>query len=158
MDINNLLIDTNQTEAVRQALLNVKGVLQNAAYDYAHAALGAANEVVKSVQAAAPAAAVWPHLHEFQKFSAKSRIALNATTQATGMLLMAEETGDTEIDSANQDAKISAIDVPTISSMLEGAATRINLASPGIPQSGAPGERCNPKVLETPPPPPQEQA
>lgn len=156
MDINNLLIDSNKTEVVRQALLNVKAVLQSAAYDYAHAALRAANEVVKSVQAAAPAAAVWPHLNEFQEFSSKSRMALNATTQATGMLLMAEETGDPEIDSANQDAKISTIDVPTISSMLEGAATRINLAGPGIPQGGAPGARCNPKVFEVPPPPPQE--
>jgi hypothetical protein len=147
MNINNILNDVGDTEDVRQSLLHVKLVLQTAAYDYAHAALEAANEVVKSVQAAAPAVAVWSQLHEFQKFSNKSHAALQATTQATGMLLMAEETGDDQVDSLNQEAKISSIDVPTISSMLEGAAMRINIAIPGIPQSGAPGERCNPTVL-----------
>jgi len=154
MNINDILTDAEEdVEQICMALTNVRSVLQDAAYDYAHAALSAANETVKCVQNAAPCVAVWPHIAEYQKYIKKAYSTLEATTQATGMLLMAEETGDDFIDELNSDAKVASIEVHVVSSMIEGANLRINLALQGVPQNGAPGQRCNPKVFEQNPPP-----
>jgi len=153
MDLNALLPGEENTEAVRMALINVKGALQEAAYDYAEAALGAANETLKSVQAADPCGAVWPHMVEYNRFTTKAHQALGAAQQATGLLLMAEETGDDHIDSMNRDAKVSSMDIHVVSSLIEGANTRMSAAMQGIPQNGAPGERCNPQALYPTEPP-----
>lgn len=152
MDITSLLNNDGNTEAVRGALHNVKAALRNAAHDYAEAALGAANETLKGVQAADPCCAVWPHMLEYQEFMQKAHDALNAATQATGMLLMAEETGDEHVDNMNREAKVSSLEIHVVSSLIEGANTRMNVALQGIPSNGAPGQRCNPEALATPPP------
>lgn len=148
MDLSTLLSSDGNTEAVRMALINVKGALQSAAYDYAEAALGAANETLKSVQAADPCGAVWPHMFEYNRFSNKAQSAMQAATQATGLLLMAEETGNDDIDAMNRNAKVSSMDLHVVSSLIEGANTRMSLAMQGIPQNGAPGQRCNPEALQ----------
>ena len=152
MDINTLLNDNGNVDAVRMALINTKGVLQTAARDYAEAALGAANEALKSVQAADPCGAVWPHIVEYQRFTGKAQDAMQAASQACGLLLTAEETGDDHIDAMNRDAKVSSMEIHVVSAMIEGANTRMNLAMQGIPPNGAPGQRCNPAALATPPP------
>jgi hypothetical protein len=121
--------------------------LQIAAYDYAKGALSAANEAVKAVQSAAPAGAVWPHLAEYQSLAEKANCALGATMQATGMLLNAEETGDDIIDKLNLHAKVDSVDAHVVHAMLEGAATRVNLALRGLPQDAKAGQRTNPKAL-----------
>ena len=126
----------------------MKTTLQLAAHDYAKAALGAANEAVKAVQSAAPAGAVWPHLAEYQSLSEKATNALAATMNATGMLLNAEETGDTEIDQINLNAKVESVDAHVIHAMLEGAAVRVNIALRGMPDNAKAGQRTNPKALQ----------
>lgn len=155
MGITDLLSDDGNTEGVRMALINVKGVLQDAAQDYARAALESANETLKCVQAADPCAVVWPHMYEYQQYTKKAYDAMNATTQATGMLLMAEQTGDDDIDGVNQDAKVTSMELHGAASMIEGANTRMTHAMKGVPNSGAPGQRCNPQAL-TPQPPPEK--
>lgn len=160
MDINAILTNNEEdVQIVRAALINVKVSLQTAAHDYAKAALGAANETLKCVQAAAPIATVWPHVVEYNELIEKAQNTLNVTTQATGMLLTAEETGDPEIDQMNAAVKVDAIDAPVIHAMIEGAVTRMNLALKGIPKGvNAPGARCNPAALvPTPPPPPSKK-
>ena len=152
MEITDLLSNDGNTEAVRGALINVKAALQIAAHDYAESALGAANETLKSVQAAAPCGAVWPHMVEYQKFTKRAHQAMTAATNATGMLLMAEETGNDEIDGMNQNAKVESMELHIVSALLEGAHTRMNVAMQGIPNNGAPGQRCNPQALVPDPP------
>ena len=125
----------------------MKTTLQLAAHDYAKAALGAASEAVKAVQNAAPAGAVWPHLAEYQSLSQKAENALAATMQATGMLLNAEETGDTVVDQMNLTAKVESVDAHVIHAMLEGAHNRVNLAMRGMPDNAKAGQRTNPKAL-----------
>lgn len=147
MDINLLLSDENNTAEVRQALYGIANTLRIAARDYAHASLGAANELVASVQSGAPAVAVWPHLKEFKEFREKCLQALDATAIAAHLILQSERTGDDEVDQINLNTKISDIDSPEIFAMLEGAASRVTIALPGIPKDGVPGARCDPSVL-----------
>ena len=92
MDIKALLPDEEQTVAVQNALINVVTQLREASYDYAEAALGSANETLKLVQAAEPCCSVWPHVVNYKKFSKKSAHTMQAAVQATGILLMSEET------------------------------------------------------------------
>lgn len=153
MHITSLLNNDGNTEAVRDALINVKSALRDAAHDYAEAALGAANETLKGVQAADPCCAVWPHMIEYQEFMNKASGAVNAATQATGMLLMAEETGDEHVDRMNREAKLASLEIHVVSSLIEGANTRMNVALQGIPENGAPGQRCNPEALVVKSPP-----
>jgi len=154
MDINAILTNTEEdVEQIRMALINVKGTLQVAAYDYAHAALSAANETLKCVQAASPCVAVWPHILEYRKFNQKAHATLEATAQAAGMLLMSEETGDDYLDDINADAKVASIEAHVVAAMLEGATLRMNITLQGVPQNGAPGQLCNPKALSQNPPP-----
>jgi len=151
MDINTILGSSEKdVAAIRMTLINVKATLQVAAYDYARAALGAADETLKSVHAAHPCGAVWPHIVEYNQFVKKATDTLQATSQATGLLLVAEETGTDSIDKMNADAKVDSIDVSVISSLLEGAMIRMELALRGVPENGAPGQRCNPSKLRPP--------
>lgn len=152
MNINDMLSDNGNTQAVRHALLQVQHVLHGVTQDYARAALDAANETLSAVHAASPCAAVWPHMLDYQTYVAKAQEAMTATTQATGMLLMAEETGDEDIDDINREVKVSAMDFHVAASMLEGASTRMTLALQGIPSKGAPGQRCNPEAAMPPEP------
>ena len=63
--------------------------------------------------------------------------------------------GDDDIDGMNQDAKVTSMELHVAASMLEGASTRMTHAMKGVPNSGAPGQRCNPQAL-TPQPPPEK--
>lgn len=150
MNINDLFINDGNSEALRHAMLNVKGVLQMVAHDYARAALDASNETLNAVHAAAPCAAVWPHMLDYQKYTQRAQQAMTAATQATGMLLMAEETGDDEIDDINRDVKVTSMDFHVAASLLEGANARMTLAMQGVPNNGAPGQRCNPEAAMPP--------
>lgn len=147
MDLTSILSDDGDVNAVRMALISSKAVLQEAARDYAEAALGAANETLKSVQSARPCGAVWPHMVEYQQLSQKARKAMETATQATGLLLKAEETGSDYIDAQNRDAKVSSMELHIVAALLEGAHKRMEIALNGIPQNGAPGELCTPLDL-----------
>jgi len=152
MDINALLDDNGETEAVRTALINCKSVLQETARDYAEGALGAANETLRAVAEAAPCGAVWPHMYEFNQLFAKAQTAAQVAQQATGLLLTAEQTTDPQIDNMNRDAKFRSMELHVVAAMLEGAQNRMQIALQGIPNNGVPGERCNPKAILAAPP------
>ncbi len=152
MGIIDIISDDGDVDALRLSLLNIKGTLQDAAQDYARAALESANETLKVVQSAGPCVTVWPHMYEFQKNNQKTQGAMNATMQVTGLLLMVEETGNEEIDDMNQDVKVTSMELHVAASLLEGGHTRMNHAMRGIPQNGSPGQRCNPKALTVPTP------
>lgn len=149
MNVNSLLSSDGDIEQLRNAIINVQTVLQDAAHDYAKAALGAANEALKAVQSASPAGAVWPHLYECQTLSEKASEALAATMQATGMLLNSEETGDATIDHMNLVAKVDSVDAVVIHAMLEGAGARFNLAVNGLPEDAKAGQRTIPMAAQS---------
>jgi predicted component of type VI protein secretion system len=148
MDINSILNSADDVKTVRMALISTKVALQEAAQDYARAALDAADSVLDSVRSADPCCVVWPQIVEYNKFVKKTSTALNAAVAATGLLLVAEETGNDAIDQMNGTVKVDAMESHVVSALLEGAMVRMNFALRGVPKDGAPGERCNPKALE----------
>ena len=148
MDVNTLLTSDGDIKQLRNVIINVQTTLQQAAHDYATAALGASNEALKAVQKDLPAGVVWPHLTDYQALSTKATDALAATMQATGMLLNAEETGDPTIDKMNLNAKIDAVDSHIISAMLEGAAMRVNMVMRCIPKDAKAGQRTDSSALK----------
>jgi pyruvate/2-oxoglutarate dehydrogenase complex dihydrolipoamide acyltransferase (E2) component len=145
MNINDILSETGDTAAVREALVSIGTSLRVAAHDYAHAALGASTEALGVVQASGPVAAVIPHVLEHQKYNQRSYAALNAAISATNLLLMAEQTGDDEIDHANSGVKFDAVQPDVVFALLEGAHNRMALVNSGIPKTPSPGSRCIPQ-------------
>lgn len=147
MDVNTLLTSDGDIEQLHNAVAHVQTTLQIASYDYAKAALSAANEALKAVQNAAPAGTIWPHIVEWQILSQKADRALNATMNATGMLLNSEETGDAVIDAMNMNTKIECVDAHVIQALLEGAQARAQLAMTCLPKGAKAGQRVDPSAL-----------
>lgn len=143
MDVNSLLISDGDIKQLHKALLNVQATLQQAAHDYATAALGASNEALKAVQKSAPVGVVSPLLEEYQVLSGKATDALVATMQATGMLLNSEETGDPQIDKLVLEAKVESVDTHIISALLEGAAMRAGMVMRCMPKDAKAGQRTD---------------
>lgn len=155
MDVTTILAnDEEDVRNVRVALIHVRQTLKTAAHDYARAALKSADTTLKMVQDAMPCGVVWPHMVDYQTNTQKAASTFDALSRATGMLLVAEETGDDSIDNLNAKAKLGSVDGDVFASMIEGANQRMALAKRGIPVNGAPGQRCNPDAIATGPPPP----
>ena len=149
MDLTSILTTNGDLTKLRESLILVKGVLQTAAHDYAGACLSAANEALKTVQAAQPSAAVWPHIVDYNKYTDRTQHAVQAVSTATSLLLTAEETGDDQIDEINADTKMSSIEMHVIAALLEGANNRMQLVLKCLPKNNAPGSLCNPEALLT---------
>lgn len=148
MIIENLLHDQGDVEAVRASLFRIKAVLNVAAYDYAHAALSASQEACEAALAAAPCAAVWQHMSEYQRFANKATETMDVCTTATAMLLEAEETGDPQVDRINAGVKVDALEKHVISALLEGANSRIQVAVATMPENPTPGAKCIPSKVK----------
>lgn len=144
-ELQNLLHDNGDVDVVRASLVRIKASLNTASYDYAHAALGAAQEACESALASAPCSAVWQHIFEYQKFAKKSQDTIDVCTTSIAMLLEVEETGDPGIDRINAGVKIDSMEKHVIASLLEGANSRVQVAVAAMPDNPAPGARCDPK-------------
>lgn len=147
MKIENILDDEGSVYNVRMALVHIKATLNVASYDYAHAALGAAQEAYTAARSASPCVQVWRHMIESQNFLKKSGDALQMCLSTTAMLLQAEETGDDYIDGVNAEIKVETIEQHVIASMMEGANARLNMTKAMMPDNPAPGARCQPEKL-----------
>jgi hypothetical protein len=145
--VANILDDEGDVHNVRMAMIRIKATLNVASYDYAHAALGAAQEAYTAARSAAPCSQVWRHMIESQTLLKKSGDALQACLSATAMLLNAEETGDDYIDGVNAEVKVETIEQHVISAMMEGANSRLKMTQAMLPDHPAPGARCQPEKL-----------
>lgn len=126
------------------ALSRIKASLNDAAYEYAHASVGAAQEAYTAATDAAPCVAVFRSIVESQQFAAKSHEALQSCFSATALLLKAEEVVDPEVNKINAVVKVETVEQHVISAMLEAAAARIAMAKQMLPENPAPGARCIP--------------
>lgn len=147
MTVANLLHDEGEINEVRAALFKMKAALNIAAYDYAHGALGEAQTACEAALAAEPCSVVFFHTAEYQRLARKAHVAMDACLSATGMLLEVEETGEPSIDNANARVKVDSVEKHVVSSMLEGAESRINVVQATLPDVPAPGARCVPEKL-----------
>ena len=147
-DLTNLLHDAGEIDVVRASLVSIKNSLNVAAGDYANASLSAAQEALEAALAAAPCAAVWAHINEFQRFHQKAQETLAVCETSVAMLLQVEETGDSEIDHINAQVKIDSMEKHVIAALLEGANSRVQIAIHTMPDNPAPGARCIPEKVK----------
>lgn len=147
IQLKNLVHDNGDVDVVRASLIGIKVALNTASYDYAHAALDAAQEACEAALAEAPCVIVWQHISEYQKYTKKAQESWDACTTSIAMLLEVEETGNPEIDRINASVKLNSLEKPVIDSLLEGANSRIQVAVKTMPENPAPGAMCDPKRL-----------
>ena len=129
------------------ALTRIKATLNVAAYDYAHAAVGAAQVAYTAASDAEPCVVVWRSIVEAQHLMQKSNDALAVCLSATNLLLNAERVEEEEINHINAQVKADTIEQHVIASMLEGATARLELTKRMFPENPAPGARCIPEQV-----------
>ena len=147
-DLTNMLHDAGDVDVVRASLVRIKTALNTAAYDYAHASLGAAQEACEAALSAAPCVTVLSHISEYQRFAQKTQEALDVCMTSVAMLLQVEETGDPTIDQMNAEIKVDSTEKHVIASLLEGAHSRVRVAIHTMPETVAPGARCIPSKVK----------
>ena len=147
MDLQNLLSHDGDVNNVRAVLSKAQVSLKMASYEFAKASLCAANEAYLTASNAKSRTVVWNHLIEAQMFMNKTQESFESCIGITGMILTLEESGDDDTDNDNATVKAGNLEQPLIFSLIEGAAKRMQLAQVMLPDSNAPGAKCDPTKL-----------
>lgn len=143
-----LTTDGNVTEA-KQALTRTLHTLSAAAQDYAKAALGAASAVLTVAMSGGPCAAAYSSFSDARRFDELSRNALSRTADVANLLTALNDSPD---DEANEEYAQHLMDLTatdTVSALLEGANSRMQMAYKAMPKDPQPAARFNASIYAT---------
>lgn len=116
--------------------------------DYAKLALKSASAILEVAYAGGTCASVYTEFHDFNRYTLLANNAVVVSVRLSNVLAAINESDDDEANEAYASFLMDLAQTDQISSLLEGANRRVEMANHALPKSPQPAARYNSAVFE----------